>query len=267
MDKLDLFRLFSAEAAAGVIALLPLVSLETVGRSFYKINARVALAFMALALITTARWSGLDLWASIAGGLGLVIGLSYLRLLGTREYFQRAHPALIAVILLFVASLVLQLIPLIGRIERGPFWTWLAFPSALNGAALIGAVALSMILGHYYLNYPKLPIDPLKRYTIALMAASFLRLALFVTALVAIEVLEVPGSKPDRSFWLDETLTLLPRGLFGIAGPCLLAVMSWGTVKIKSTQSATGILYGAMIFVASGELLAAWFLTRLGLAI
>ena len=46
------------------------------------------------------------------------------------------------------------------------------------------------------------------------------------------------------------------RVLFGLAGPSVLAYLTWETAKIQSTQSATGILYVDLFTVVVGELLA-----------
>jgi hypothetical protein len=40
----------------------------------------------------------------------------------------------------------------------------------------------------------------------------------------------------------------------GFAGPVLATILAWKTVQIRSTQSATGILYAAMALVLFGEL-------------
>jgi hypothetical protein len=42
----------------------------------------------------------------------------------------------------------------------------------------------------------------------------------------------------------------------GIVGAMITAVMSWQTLKIPNTQSATGILYVGVMFVFLGELTA-----------
>ena len=46
------------------------------------------------------------------------------------------------------------------------------------------------------------------------------------------------------------------RWLSGLVGTLILAVMTWETLKIPNTQSATGILYVAVICVFLGELTA-----------
>src|SRR5207237_10611044 len=48
--------------------------------------------------------------------------------------------------------------------------------------------------------------------------------------------------------------------LFGLAGPVLLSYLTWETAKIRSTQSATGILYVDFFTVVVGEVLAKYLL-------
>jgi protein NrfD len=50
------------------------------------------------------------------------------------------------------------------------------------------------------------------------------------------------------------------RVLFGLAGPALLGYLTWETAKIRSTQSATGILYVDFFTVIVGEVLAKYLL-------
>lgn len=64
--------------------------------------------------------------------------------------------------------------------------------------------------------------------------------------------------------WLQGTLPsgtvsplfLMVRWGVGLFGPAVATWMTWQTVKIRSTQSATGILYIAMTLVLFGELTA-----------
>ena len=50
------------------------------------------------------------------------------------------------------------------------------------------------------------------------------------------------------------------RVLFGLGGPALLSYLTWETAKIRSTQSATGILYVDFFTVVVGEVLAKYLL-------
>ena len=50
------------------------------------------------------------------------------------------------------------------------------------------------------------------------------------------------------------------RVLFGLAGPAVLSYLTRETAKIRSTQSATGILYVDFFTVVVGEVLAKYIL-------
>jgi hypothetical protein len=53
----------------------------------------------------------------------------------------------------------------------------------------------------------------------------------------------------------DETVLWLPlRWALGFVGPLILTWMAWQAARIRSTQSATGILYVVVIFCFLGEL-------------
>ena len=53
---------------------------------------------------------------------------------------------------------------------------------------------------------------------------------------------------------------LWQRVLFGLGSPALLSYLTWETAKIRSTQSATGILYVDFFTVVVGEVLAKYLL-------
>ncbi|HET7294104.1 MAG TPA: hypothetical protein VFM88_16880, partial [Vicinamibacteria bacterium] len=65
--------------------------------------------------------------------------------------------------------------------------------------------------------------------------------------------------------WSPDGVFVWMRVLFGIAGPASLLWFVWKTVEIRSTQSATGILYVQLFLVMSGELLAKYLRVAAGL--
>ena len=56
---------------------------------------------------------------------------------------------------------------------------------------------------------------------------------------------------------------LAMRWFAGLAGLAGMAWMTWQTLKIPNTQSATGILYVALVFVFLGELASAMLCYRM----
>jgi len=45
---------------------------------------------------------------------------------------------------------------------------------------------------------------------------------------------------------------------WGLLGPLALYPMVWGTVRLRSTMAATGILYVDVVAVVIGEVLGGW---------
>jgi hypothetical protein len=143
---------------------------------------------------------------------------------------------------------------------------WLGAPAAARplvlasdatSVLLLGAATTAMVLGHWYLVVLDLPIHALRRLTMLLIAALALRTLVLGIALAGpvhagfaeARAIVAGAYHPDGVFvWM--------RLLFGIAGPYSLLWFIWKTVEIRSTQSATGILYVQLFLVLSGELLA-----------
>jgi hypothetical protein len=125
----------------------------------------------------------------------------------------------------------------------------------LASAFLMGSTLTAMLLGHYYLTAPAMSIDPLKRF-VRCMGWS-----LAVRALVALLALGFWMSAPEASATLSPLFLAIRWGM-GVLGPAVATTLAWKTVAIRSTQSATGILYIAMILVLFGELTAPLVLSR-----
>ena len=111
---------------------------------------------------------------------------------------------------------------------------------------LLGTIITAMFLGHWYLNTPTMDLVPLRR----LVAAIFLSVA--VRGLVCGVALGAQWSLESISFGVAVMLVL--RWISGIFAPLGLTVLTWQTLKIPNTQSATGILYATVLFALIGEL-------------
>jgi hypothetical protein len=267
MPVADVFCVFAEEAAAGLLAFLPFVSVKEGGRRFFEVGLAIAGASLFTGHAIRALAGG---YSSPDGlrlaTLALSVGAFVLLLAAVKVLrgpgFARASTVIGAAALFALGALVPETIAL----DRGsPVATpahALGIASALAGAALLGSVTLAMTLGHFYLVIPRLSIDPLRRLTNGYLAAILVRLAIAgATTALAWSVVV----KGDRPILLEQVTVLLPRALFGLLGPLVLCFLARGTVAIKSTQSATGILYGATVFVVFGELAACWLQVEAGL--
>lgn len=140
----------------------------------------------------------------------------------------------------------------------------LAVAGAMSSSLLLGAVTVTMILGHWYLVDTRLSISPLRdgaRWFSIAVALRWVAVAL-VLLYGGWEVLRV--SRAADLIFSTNGLFFLFRSLMGLAAPLLLSVLIWQTVKMRSTQSATGLLYVAMILVLFGELVSQFLLVRTG---
>ncbi len=133
-----------------------------------------------------------------------------------------------------------------------------------TSSLLLGAVTVTMILGHWYLVDTSLSIAPLRSGARWLWAAVFLRVGVvgLVLAYGGFEILRV--HRLADIIFSTTGLFFFFRSVMGLAAPLLLAGLIWQTVKIRSTQSATGLLYVALILVLFGELVSQFLLVTTG---
>jgi hypothetical protein len=231
-----LLALFLIDLAAGLVLFLPLVGRRNAGPKFYRL-----IFVTAGALSAAAAFSHLHAGARmLAGGDAIVVALTVTVLLTLR--YPKRLIFRIPVTLLGGAYAVLAV--LAWQAGTGASLTW-SVAGALASAALLGSVNLAMILGHWYLVVRGMSIDPLKRLSIATLVTTIVRI-IIVAAALFFSFHEV-AVRQGIFFWM--------RAGWGLAGPLLLYPMVSGTVKIRSTMAATGILYVDCVAVIIGEVL------------
>jgi hypothetical protein len=131
------------------------------------------------------------------------------------------------------------------------------------GAALVGATVNGMLLGHWYLNQPGLQPWALARLTgaglVAVVAAALLGLAAaprLADASTEGAVLGLPGY--GSSF--GAVFFAVWLGLVGLTGA--VVGMARRCVRIRSIQSATGLLYVAVVTAAVAEFVVRFLMTN-----
>jgi len=252
-----MFELFFAHLGIGLLACLLFVPLRRLGPQFFASNTGIALAFLVLAAATRASRdhpTNLALWICIG--------------------FAAAHVASLR-----FRARALSMVLLASAVAAGAVALWrdaitlAAHPAAHASASLLaahfatsalvtGAVTLDMILGHFYLMIPNLSFGPLRRSTLVFAVALALRIAVIAWTLVGSwDVWAAAWHTDATRFLLEYGFFLTLRVMFGILGPAVLAYLVWECVRIRSNQSATGILYVATAIVLIGEIAAKYFLT------
>ena len=128
--------------------------------------------------------------------------------------------------------------------------------TALAGALLAGSTAATMTLGHWYLVDTALSIRPLATGAALFLGAAGLRAAVAAGFLVSGGHLALRIGSPADLIYSTTALFFSFRTVTGLLAPLTLAALVRATVRIRSTQSATGLLYVALILVLFGELTA-----------
>lgn len=157
-----------------------------------------------------------------------------------------------------MASILLGVSTLAGYICLTRETTGLFSVTLCFSSLVLGHTFGNLCLGHWYLNVPKLPIAILKRQTLVLLALLAIRL-IFGTFFF-LRTLNDHG----MSYFISDTMGLfwLMRYLWGLLLPSALSYFLWETVRLGSTQSATGLYYVLSLMILIGEIVSLYLLTR-----
>jgi protein NrfD len=118
----------------------------------------------------------------------------------------------------------------------------------ISSGALLGAVMMSMLLGHWYLNTPGMKLDPLHKLLAFCLWALAIRTVISATGSYFFVTAHVVPS----NWWIFVSL----RWITGVAATLIMVILAKFTLRVPNTQSATGILYAATVVVLVGELTA-----------
>ncbi len=237
-----LLALFTIQLAAGLYVFLPLVGRRNAGVKFYRMVLIIsaALSVISIAAHLNARRQELALFDAVP--LVLSALLSFVLRYPKRLLFQ------VPAFLLGCAYVIASIAAYHAAVRPSNF-LW-AILGSLSAIALLGSVNLAMTLGHWYLVVRGMPIEPLKRLTIATLVSAIVKVVVVFAAILIGGAWHEVAIRQGIFFWM--------RAGWGLAGPLLLYPMVWGTVRIRSTMAATGILYVDVVAVVIGEVLGGW---------
>jgi hypothetical protein len=231
---------FGLRLAAGFVFALLLLPRGMVAERFYRIHLIIVLCFLGVVGVFAWGAASDDFWLpfGLAAGAALFGTWSW----SIREAAGSRYAALVLTLLALLASLWLR-----PRETLAPAAHAALFAQDATAAAYLGLALTAMLLGHWYLIAPNLSITPLLRLLTALFVATGLR-----SLSVGAGLWMATDGRFDFGYlgWLWLALRVL-AGL--VAAPALFW-MAWESAKIRSTQSATGILYAADVLAVVGEL-------------
>jgi protein NrfD len=251
--------LFLAHLGIGIVFTLLFVHRDS-GVKFFRFNAGMAAVLIAIALaFRPGREEGLSRAAFVATVAAEAAIVFYWATTG--RAFTRFRPAiLIGACVLGLAALVAQ------GISATPQATvaarTLTIASFISSAGFLGGACTAMVLGHWYLVIPSMEVAHLQSIVKWHIVSMVVRVAVVAAAVFVALATWQPGMGPSfRHYILSVSgIFFWQRVLFGLAGPAVLSYLTWETAKIRSTQSATGILYVDFFTVVVGEVLAKYVL-------
>ena len=258
MSLSAILYLFLTHLGIGNAFALLLVS-RAAGVKFFRFNAGLAVAILVIALAfrpASGPFAGISdgvaMWSLlVATGALLLYWVTVGRILAA------VRPALLwtttlagGVTLVAQAGVLAADLPVTS--------TALVVGSFLTSAALLGGACTAMIFGHWYLVLPSMDVSLLQSIVKFHIGSTIVRVAVVGAAVFMAVAVWEPGMGPSfqRYIFSSAGVFFWQRVLFGLLGPVVLAYLTWETAKIRSTQSATGILYVDFFTVIVGELLA-----------
>ncbi|HUG67111.1 MAG TPA: hypothetical protein VMM76_05145 [Pirellulaceae bacterium] len=234
----------------GVALAMAITPSKHVSSGFYRVHLWVLMGLNTLAAL--AVYSQADAFAGVPTNwrlsLGLAIAIAVLSYVGSVVWLYEKSDVGTAVILLVAAT---ALVAAAFSTPWGEIKTLLGIALAMldlgSSGVLLGVTLSAMFLGHWYLNTPTMELLPLRRLVIFMTCAIVVRTLVSGTGLA----LQATSAQPLNSvFWIFVAF----RWLSGLLGTFTLALMTWYTLKVPNTQSATGILYAGVILAFLGEL-------------
>lgn len=242
MALLALLSQFLFRLSFGLALAMAVTSSRLVPSGYFRVHLYVLMGLNVLAAAVALGSEGQYAWwppvaAAVLSYVGSVMWLY--------ELPRAGKAALVLVALVTLIGAWLSLAPLHGSLSPFGWALWGLDP--LTGGLLLGTTMAAMLLGHWYLNTPTMQLEPLRRLVVLIAAAVVLR-AVVCGGGLALDV--------AASGWGSQAhvLFLVLRWAAGIGGTLAVAALTWATLKIPNTQSATGILYVGVIVSFLGEL-------------
>jgi protein NrfD len=260
--------LFLTHLGLGIIFTVVLVSREA-GVKFFRFNAGMAAILIAIAF--ALRPSELaPSAATVTGlaGLGVAEAAIVIYWASVGRGLASIRPALVALACGGgLVALTAQAVAATANAATG--FTVLTFASFVSSAALLGGASTAMILGHWYLILPSMQVSHLQSMVKLHIASLVVRIVVVIAAVTVAIVTWQPGLGPSFRHYILSAggIFFWQRVLFGLGGPLVLAYLTWETAKIRSTQSATGILYVDFFAVIVGEVLAKYLVLATRVAV
>ena len=246
--------IFFASLTSGVLLTLALVDARS-SRQFLRLSAQISVGLAAVASFLV--------WPEMKLPLAIAISLTCLVVVAT--HLRNVTAMRVLALGAWAALLWMAVYPVVSEKEMN-LWRWVFIGGTQIVSGLVmGSALLAMMLGHSYLTERSMGIGPLKRLTYLFAIVFSIRILISVTGLVV--ALSLLGDLEFKHQLYRYAFMVCVRCFAGLVLPAALGYMVIQTVQLRSTQSATGILYIVTVMVLIGELVGQYLLMSVGLTI
>lgn len=240
---------FCLRLAAGLLLVLPILPASIIPPRFYRVHFLTALGLLVVVALFFHESADAVFWMLFGiSTLGCVIGSIVWHLYEAPGGKATAYltPIALTACLLYA-----------GYLHHPDAPVRLTDDAA--GALVLGSATTAMLMGHSYLIAPSMTIAPLMR----LLAAGALSVVLRI-GLASFGLWGWTSTASASTLDMEDIFLLSVRWTLGLIAPLVLGWMAWETARIRSTQSATGILYVVVIVCFLGELMSMLLVEKTG---
>lgn len=239
----------------GISLAMAITSPKHVTSGFFKVHLWVVMGLNVFGALVTWTVSDEHLptdtvrIASQSTLLGLILATSVLSYLGAVCWlYEKSGSGQIILILLTLLTLATAYQSSVLPKDSQSTHHLSLLLDIVSSGLVVGSVITAMLLGHWYLNTPTMNLIPLRKLLWLCVIALLLRTCVSGTG----TALTLSNTDVTNTWWIFVSL----RWISGIFVSLGLIYMTFMTLRVPNTQSATGILYAATIVVFIGELTA-----------
>ncbi len=247
-----LAEFFLLSLALGVGFFTPLARTEMTGVGLFKLLTTVCAVSAMIALGIHLSYAPITSPQAIAYFIAFVVMvLSY--------FFHRDQKTPAMWLLYLVQQFALLTVVYFFQNQSGFLIAY-----GLSSIFFMGIVTYAMLLGHWYLVTPKLSTAPLEKSMLVLWALGAFKLAILTYTLVLDGKFFVEGTSFGAGYMFNWVMLTMRVG-WGYLVVLIMSIFSWKLIRMRSTQSATGVLYAMTFFVLVGECVAMYMYFKYGM--
>ncbi len=235
----------------GMLFFLPFVNILKTGPGFHKLVVLISVVCNISAIFITKKFINTEMSFELYEILLLGVTLSSFCFVFFIEKVDQGRLKFF-VFLLSCFSMVVGLVSLISF--QSYFKTNFLYSSSylLISTLYFSNIIFSMILGHYYLVVPKLSERPLLNLHWVLWALLTIKILFCIFSIWKFNIdLNIAS--------MFDMIMISMRLLWGFLAISVLSIFSYRLSKMRSIQSATGVMYVTTFFVLTSELIALYY--------